>query len=345
MRTLGLVVCAALVEVLGTASPPLMTAAPGQQSILRDRTPPADTASIAGTVRSADGRPLVRAEVRLIPADPAAVARMMRTDRNGHYESLAVAVGRYRVAAEKPGFVGLFYGQRRPFESGRVVELLAGQPLRNIDFVLPRAGAIEGVVRDEFGEPVADAVVVASRNEYLAGMRRLAVASARPARTNDKGEFRLYGLAPSSYYLTAYLESFAGPKVETDVTYGRSYYPGVLNVVEAERVWVRIGEEVQGITITLIPTRSSRISGVAIKADGSLYSNGTVMLRQETAGIARSLGFQANIVRTNSEGAFNFTTVAPGDYTVSARIFSDDAPETASSRLQVDGQDVDNVIL
>src|SRR5262249_47466433 len=117
----------------------------------------------------------------------------------------------------------------------------------------------------------------------LACMLRLAVASARPAMTNDKGEFRLYGLAPSSYYLTAYLESFAGPKVETDVTYGRSYYPGVLNVVEAERVWVRIGEEVQGITISLIPTRSSRISGVAKKAEGSLYSNGTGMLRRETA--------------------------------------------------------------
>ena len=121
------------------------------------------TAVIKGHVVAADtGRPLRRAQVRLSGAELRG-GRLATTDAEGRYEFKELPAGRYTLSVSKGGYVTLAFGQRRPFESGKPIELLDAQVIDKTDFALPRGSAITGRVLDEFGEPVADAMIEALR--------------------------------------------------------------------------------------------------------------------------------------------------------------------------------------
>ena len=94
------------------------------------------------------------------------------------------------------------YGQSRPFEPGRPIELTDAQLMEKADVALPRGSVLAGRVADEFGEAVAEAEVIAMRLQYQNGRRRLTPAG-RNATTNDLGQFRIYGLPPGEYYIAA----------------------------------------------------------------------------------------------------------------------------------------------
>ena len=103
------------------------------------------------------------------------------------------------------------YGQKRPFERGKRLDVLAGQLLDRIDMTLPRAGAITGRVFDEFGDPAATVFVRALRQRYVDGRRELTplaegiegLASGGADITDDLGQFRIYGLSPGDYFVSA----------------------------------------------------------------------------------------------------------------------------------------------
>ena len=134
---------------------------------------------------------------------------MTTTDGDGKYEFKELPAGRYNVFASKGSYVGLSYGQQRPFEPGKPLEILEAQTVEKVDFALPRGGVITGRIVDEFGEPLADAQVSAQRYQNIAGRRRL-VPAGRPAQTNDIGEFRLFAIPPGQYYLSATLRGMDG---------------------------------------------------------------------------------------------------------------------------------------
>ena len=75
---------------------------------------------------------------------------------------------------------------------------------------MPRGSVIAGRIVDEFGEPVADATV--SRRCASSGPsgRRRLVNAGRIAQTNDLGQFRMYGLPPGDYYVSASLRNMDG---------------------------------------------------------------------------------------------------------------------------------------
>ena len=118
------------------------------------------------------------------------------------------------MTASKGGFVSLQFGQRRPSESGTPIELGDGQTLDKITIALPRGSVLGGRITDEFGEPVANATVTAWRYGYAGGARRMMPAQGANARdtTDDQGQFRLFGLPPGEYYVSAMLRS-GGPEV------------------------------------------------------------------------------------------------------------------------------------
>ena len=74
---------------------------------------------------------------------------------------------------------------------------------------MPRGSVISGRVLDEFGEPVADAMVNAMRSAWTAGRRKLQP-TGRSAQTNDLGQYRIYGLPPGDYYVSATLRTGDG---------------------------------------------------------------------------------------------------------------------------------------
>src|SRR5687768_2074317 len=111
------------------------------------------TGRIRGRVVSGEtGSPLRRAQVRI--SGPEIGAKTALTDSEGRFEFRELPAGRFTVNATKSGFVTVQYGQTRPFESGKAIELTEGQVLEKTDLSMPRGSVISGRILDEFGDPV-----------------------------------------------------------------------------------------------------------------------------------------------------------------------------------------------
>src|SRR4029453_10631092 len=125
-----------------------------------------------------------------------------------------------------------------------------------------------GRIVDEFGDPVTDVSVSAMRYQYVQGSRRL-MPSGRGVQTNDVGEFRVYGLSPGQYFVSATLRNFMGPQTETtDRTgYAPTFYPGTGNVAEAKRVSIAPGQSMAAVNITLFPIQTCKVSGIVLDGD------------------------------------------------------------------------------
>src|SRR5688572_19006698 len=169
---------------------------------------PTGTARIRGRVVAADnGAPLRRAQVRISAAE-LRVNRSATTDADGRYEFAELPAGRYNVNVSRSGYVSLSFGQQRPFEQGRPLDLGAAQQADRIDFALPRGAVIAGRITDELGEPLAGVRVQAMRYQYLPNGRRQLTPVGGAGMfggpvSNDLGEFRLYSLMPGTYVVSA----------------------------------------------------------------------------------------------------------------------------------------------
>ncbi len=101
---------------------------------------------------------------------------------------------------------------------------------------MSRAGVIAGRITDEFGEPLANTAVSAMRYQTatVSGRRRATACGDAP--TNDIGEFRLFGLGPGQYYLSATLpgSNSARRRRTLDEVYAPTYYPGTPNAGTAQ---------------------------------------------------------------------------------------------------------------
>src|SRR5688572_26487287 len=83
---------------------------------------PTGTAVIRGRILAADtSSPIRRAQVRATSGGGR--GRLTTTDSQGRFEFKDLPAGRWDISASKAGFVTLRYGQRRPFEAGRPIEL------------------------------------------------------------------------------------------------------------------------------------------------------------------------------------------------------------------------------
>ncbi|HXG56745.1 MAG TPA: carboxypeptidase-like regulatory domain-containing protein, partial [Vicinamibacterales bacterium] len=162
------------------------------------------TGRIKGRVLTADtGAPVRRAQVRISGTET--MPKLSVTDNEGRYEFRDLPGGKYTISATKSGFVGVQYGQTRPYEQGKSIELIETQPIDKADITMPRGSVISGRILDEFGDPLADATVSAMRSSWVNGKRRLQPAGGRPAQTNDLGQYRIYGLPPGEYYVSGTL--------------------------------------------------------------------------------------------------------------------------------------------
>ncbi len=285
---------------------------------------PKGTAILRGFVVAADnGQPIRRAQVRLSSAE-ARESRLATTDSQGRFEARELPAGRYSITASKAGFVTLQYGQRRPSESGTPIEIRDGQVLERLVIGLPRGSVISGRITDEFGEPVANASVTAMRYGYAGGTRRVLPAGGQNTRdnTDDQGQFRLFGLSPGEYYITAAYRAGGGEvtdPAEDTTGFAPTYYPGAPSVVEAQRVSVGLGQELMNVSFALVATKLMRISGTVMDSNGAPPAGGMVMLLPADTRSAGPGMFQGGGGRIEANGRFRITNVAPGRYLLAAR--------------------------
>lgn len=340
------------------------------------------TGRIRGRIVSADtGAPLRRAQVRLSGNDVGAKSAL--SDADGRYEFRDLPAGRFTLTAQKPGYMTVQYGQTRPFESGKAIDLADAQVLDKAEIAMPRGSVISGRIVDEFGDPIADATVSAMRSTWSNGRRRLQ-ATGRSAQTNDLGQYRLFGLAPGEYYVSATFRggemalmemamvattAASGPIGSSPNSgYASTYFPGTTNGADAQRIVLNVGQEAQGTDFALLPVRLAKITGTVINSDGKPAEGSIVNAVPKTPGSDLVFG-PGSTGRTDKNGNFTITNVAPGDYTLQTRavqimssgdgntmtftmtriVTSDGSsgtePEAGSLPVSVSGEDISNVVI
>jgi hypothetical protein len=336
----------------GPPGPP----SPGQA---RDTAKPKEgTGVIRGRVYAADTQgPLRRARVRLSSPE-LQINRSATTDLEGKFEFKKLPAARYNMSASKGSYVALDFGQRRPFERGRPVDLANGQVLEQVDFTLPRGCVITGRVVDDLGDPVADVNVTALRRQFAEG-RRKPVAFGRSATTNDAGVYRLYGLPPGDYYIGTLFSPGGGgggpmgADNEEGFVYAPTYYPGTASVGDAVRLSVKVGQERGGIDFTLVSSRTASISGSAFNSRGLPALGASIALGQTFTSVGGGMtmrmmsGVGAGSTSVQPDGSFRITGVAPGEYDITLSVPNPETgeEEAASANVSVNGVDVTGVNL
>jgi Carboxypeptidase regulatory-like domain len=160
------------------------------------------TASIEGSVvRSGSTDGISRAKVTLTPSQSSAAGQAMIVDGDGKFAFRNLPAGQYRLSAAKDGYVSAEYGQRGPNGSGTPITLTAQQHATDIRIGMTSTGAIGGRIVNRYGEPVGNANVQALRYTYQDGKRVLN--TVQTARTNDRGEYRLFWMTPGQYIVSA----------------------------------------------------------------------------------------------------------------------------------------------
>ena len=314
-------------------------------------TPPKGTAAIRGFVTAGGtGAPVRRAQVRAMSME-ARGGGVTNTDAEGRFEIKDLPAGRYTITASKGGFAPAQFGQRRPGDPGTPIELADGQTADKLSLVLSRGAVISGTVVDDGGEPVSGTQVTAVRFQYMSGTRRLTPAPSEGSsdRTDDRGGFRLYGLPPGDYFISASNRTgmMMGPgmtNTEMDA-FAPTYYPGTPNVSEATRITVKAGQEMSGANFALIVARMARVRGRALNSRGEPAS-GVAMLAPSDP---FAMGFAPNMnnAMIAADGSFEFANVAPGRYNLNIRPPGMPSPtsEFVVMPVNVGNEDIDNLIV
>lgn len=314
----------------------------------RDQVMEKGSSRIRGRVTAADsGRPLRRALVRL-SSQGARGARSTTTDADGRYEFVDLPAAQYQISASRSGYVQLGYRQPRPNSAPRPFAVGENQTLDRIDIALPPGGVITGRVVDEYGDPVSDTFVSAQRQQFINGVRR-PIPTGAPSSSNDIGEFRIHGLAPGDYYISAMPRGGAlNPfDVSTDNTgYAQTFYPSTADMAAAQRVTVRAGDTVSNIVVTLTPARMARISGTVLDSQGQPAKGGVVMVMPASG----MMGLPLTPGMVAPDGSFTISAVPPGSYTLRSTPAGPVAGPQAMSSLAmatitVNGSDISNVIV
>jgi hypothetical protein len=333
------------------APPPIQPAPP------RDAAPTArSTAAISGRVTNLEtGGPLRRAVIRItsptLPSD-----RRVSTNSDGRYEVRDLPAGEYSLKAERGDYLTLAYGQRRFGEVGKPLQLGEGQTVKAIDFALPRLGVISGRVVDDTGEPIAKVSVWAMQFGRHQGARRL-IPFVVPeeccwrgahGQTDENGEYSL--VLPPGEFVVMGLSRETWP-LEADTTqvfgYPPSFYPGVIEPTEAQRIKVGVGQEVGNIDFALVPARTSRVSGTVLNAAGAPVANESVTLSQEVMGPQGGSMFSPNTVQTGPDGRFSLNNLQAGEYLLAVRssAANDQPAQEARQMLQLAGIDIDGLVI
>ena len=324
------------------------------QTSVRDVAKPqaAGTASVTGTIVTdeTDPRPLRRVRVGLTSSDRR-VGRTTVTDDVGRFSFAGLPAGRFLLTATKSGYVTTSFGARRPNRQGTAIGVADGQRITGLTLRMPRGAVITGIVTDQNGDPMSGASVTAMRYVYAGSGQRTLLPTA-PSTADDRGHYRIWGLAAGEYVISANVGTAQALRADQEITrttdadvkralselntgtaaggqgsnvaipratkrtvgYAAVYYPGTFSAPQATAITVAAGEERSGadFPLSLVPT--AKLEGTVSIPEG---------VNQKT--IAAQLivnnphSFMLDMFRratVTADGSFTFASVPPGNYTI-----------------------------
>jgi hypothetical protein len=281
----------------------------------RDNAPvAAGTASISGTVfvDGAAKQPARRVRVTLTNLARTTPGQTTTTDDSGAFAFGGLPAGRFEIQAFKNGYLRGSYGASRPNRAGTPIVVKDGETIANRTMTIARGGVIAGVVRDPQGRPVPGLTVRVLKLGYnaLTGEPSLGVPDTSTiSATDDRGEYRAFGLPPGGYLVLANPVPASGraggpgvddirqlttedvqralqtaragaaniaaappssPSSSRRVNYAPVFHPGVTDINAAATIALGVSEERTGVDVVIQLVPTATISGKISSPSGAL---------------------------------------------------------------------------
>ena len=258
------------------------------------------------------------------------------TNTRGEFELTGVPAGSYTVTAKRLGYLTTQYGQRGS-ERGRPIIVAENEIVPKIDFALVRGGVLAGLVTDDAGAEYAGVRVEALEMRFVRG-RRIPVTAAT-ATTDDRGQYRLSGLAPGCYLIRASTtDTWTADAGRGSYAFATTYYPGVTSFSDSETLTLAGAQELSNLNFGLRAGRSAHIVGSYQSPDTQVVGQQINLSRiTRTVGNGVLSSGDAGSTRTNQDGAFEFRSLPPGEYVVSTG--TSDKDRGAVTVVLADGDD------
>jgi hypothetical protein len=322
------------------------------------------TASISGTVFVAGETKLPARRVRVTLTNVARTSpgQTTTTDDTGVFTFRGLPAGRFELQAFKNAYLRASYGAARPDRAGTPVVVKDDEAVTNLAMTIARGGVITGVVRDIGGRPVPGLNVRVLKLGYNAvtGERTLGAPSTGSAAfTDDRGQYRAFGLPPGGYLVVVVPVVPSGrgnddirqltagevrqalqaarsgasmaaakpgqPSIRPSsarVNYAPVFHPGATDIGAAATIALGVSEERTGVDVTIQLVPTATVSGAISSSSGPLPQS--VSVRLVPAGpqteMLAGAGLRGLSTQPRADGTYVFTGVAPGTYTVKALI-------------------------
>jgi protocatechuate 3,4-dioxygenase beta subunit len=260
------------------------------------------TGSITGKVVNENGQPLAGAAVFIRGVGFAPGGRSTTTDADGNFRVNGLDPGVYTISANVPAYTTVPTATAAYYRLGDSVRL-----------ELIRGGVITGTVTSALGDPVIGVRVRAARIRDAKGKtEKLPSFGSYEQMTDDRGIYRIYGLPPGTYLVSAgggggFTVTFN--PYDSDIP---TYAPSSTRDNAAE-VNVTAGEETT-VDIRYKGEPGYTISGAAKIAAGN---GATIFMSSAGSGMSVATAFQA----PGSRG-FAFNGLADGEYKLVAQEFT-----------------------
>jgi len=284
--------------------------------------PVSGNGTIEGRVTFDDGKPIADATVRAVgPALRGMVST--DTDLDGRYLLEHLPAGMILLSVSKPGLIGAGAGSQAQMPNSQVQ--LADGATGHANFTLARGGVIAGRIIDAYSEPMSNVQVMLLRKTYMGIGGPNAPAEPRltpmmqngpPPVTNDLGEFRIFGIPPGRYYLSATYRRMGPVNNATTRTYAPMYYPGTTNINDAVMIDVTGSSLRDGMDLMMTPVQAVSVSGVVVDGEGKPITTQRAFVNLQPRG--GSFGSVPGSGPTKPDGTFEIFGVPPGSYTARA---------------------------
>ena len=287
------------------------------------------TGALSGRVLNENGQPLSHATISITAPTALPQLRITFTDDGGKFQVSGLDALVYTVWASVPSYVTT---PREPDSMPTYYRI--GD---SVTISLLKGGVITGTVTSATGEPIVQtevrAILIRDGNGKAPAGPRFPIQ--RP--TDDRGVYRIYGLAPGTYLVSAGGRGAYGYSINAYDTDAPTYAPSATRDAAAE-ILVRAGEETSGVDIRYRGEPGHAVSGIV---NGPTLPNSQIYmtLTQVVNGVPQASMFSFQL--PSSKG-FAFYGVADGDYELIAqsRLGQGEMVASEPRRITVKGADI-----
>ncbi|MCM3874727.1 MAG: carboxypeptidase-like regulatory domain-containing protein [Pyrinomonadaceae bacterium] len=303
-----------------------------------DPTETPKSGSITGRVLNESGQPLANAAVFVRAYGSLGQVNGTATDDEGNFRVGGLDPVAYQIWAGVPAYI---VPPRDPDSTTPAPFNRVGD---SVDLVLVRGGVITGTVTTSSGEPVVAVSVAAHMLRDGNGQPPRYGSTFRAQSTDDRGIYRIYGLASGTYIVAAGGQrSFTSFTADAYESHAPTYAPSSTRDNAAETI-VRAGEETTSVDIRYRGEPGHVVSGFANDPNTAASPNGFNIRLTSVHGDSQST--QLSYQPPGSRG-FVVSGIADGDYLITAETFSPGGDMAISEprRIKVRGADVTGVEL